>query len=223
MVYCNTHIPCQVTCNVPLDFAIIVDTSGSISRRNFKLLLRFIRSLVNSFQVSEDHTHIAIIEYSTGASVQLRFNDLPGSKLTKNNVYEIVKRIPHKRGKTYIDRALRLANDEVFTLKGGMRDDVRKVALVMTDGAQTEETNAKKSVDEILAEASQPLKDKKVHIISLGIGKRVNKLSLKTIATGDSVYYAESFNALRQLVKQLRKGSCTVTQAGYSYKYVYQT
>jgi len=122
-----------VTCNVPLDFAIIVDTSGSISRRNFKLLLRFIRSLVNSFQVSEDHTHIAIIEYSTGASVQLRFNDLPGSKLTKNNVYEIVKRIPHKRGKTYIDRALRLANDEVFTLKGGMRDDVRKVSWFACD------------------------------------------------------------------------------------------
>ncbi|XP_020632434.1 coadhesin-like isoform X5 [Orbicella faveolata] len=133
MVYCNTYIPCQVTCNVPLDFAIIVDTSGSISRRNFKLLLRFIRSLVNSFQVSEDHTHIAIIEYSTGASVQLRFNDLPGSKLTKNNVYEIVKRIPHKRGKTYIDRALRLANDEVFTLKGGMRDDVRKVSWFACD------------------------------------------------------------------------------------------
>lgn len=79
----------------------------------------------------------------------------------------------------------------------------------MTDGAQTEEKNAKKSVDEILAEASQPLKDKKVHIISLGIGNRVNKLSLKTIATGDSVYYANSFHELRQLVEQLRKGSCT--------------
>lgn len=223
MVYCNAYMPCQVTCNVPLDFAILVDTSGSISRKNFKVLLRFIRSLVDSFEVSEDHTHVAIIGYSTRASVQLNFNDLPGSKLTKNKVFDIVKKIPHTRGYTYIDRALRLANDEVFTLKGGMRDDVRKVALVMTDGAQTEEKNAKKSVDEILAEASQPLKDKKVHIISLGIGNRVNKLSLKTIATGDSVYYANSFHELRQLVEQLRKGSCTVTEAGHSYKYVHET
>ena len=79
----------------------------------------------------------------------------------------------------------------------------------MTDGAQTVEKNATKPVHEILAEASQPLKDKKVRIISLGIGTRVNKLSLKTIATGDSVYYAKSFNELRQLVKQLKKGSCT--------------
>ena len=122
-----------VICNVPLDFAIIVDTSGSISRKNFKLLLHFIRSLVNSFRVSEDHTHIAIIEYSTTASVQLKFNGLPGSRLTKNNVVNIVNKIPHERGKTYIDRALLLANDEVFNLKDGMRDDVKKVSWSACD------------------------------------------------------------------------------------------
>lgn len=78
----------------------------------------------------------------------------------------------------------------------------------MTDGVQTMKENALKSVDQILTEASKPLRDKQVNIISLGIGKRVNKLSLKTIATGDSVYYAKSFKELRPLVKQLRKGSC---------------
>ena len=122
-----------MTCNIPLDFAILIDTSGSISRKNFKLLLHFIRSLVNSFQVSEDHTHIAIIEYSTRASVQLRFNDLPGSKLTKNNVLDIVNKLPRTRGYTFIDRALRLANEKVFTLKGGMRDDARKVRWFACD------------------------------------------------------------------------------------------
>ena len=116
-----------MTCNIPIDFGIIVDTSGSISRRNFKVLLRFIRSLVDGFQVSEDQTHIAIVEYSTKASVQLRFNDLPGRRLNKDSVFGVVNRIPHTRGHTYIDRALLKANDEVFTLKAGMRADVRKV------------------------------------------------------------------------------------------------
>jgi len=89
----------------------------------------------------------------------------------------------------------------------------------MTDGAQTEEENSKKTVDEILAEASQPLKDKKVRIISLGIGKRVNKSSLETIATEDNVYYAKSFNELRKLVRQLRKGSCTGKRKSRRYCY----
>ncbi|XP_078378153.1 SCO-spondin-like isoform X5 [Oculina patagonica] len=222
MVYCNTHLPCQVTCNVPLDFAILVDTSGSISRRNFKLLLRFIRSIVDGFEVSEDHTHIAIIEYSTKATVQLKFNDLPGSSLNKQNVRSRVRAIPHQRGFTYIDKALLLANEQVFTLEAGMRPDVRQVALVMTDGEQTLDESSEKTVNEILAEAAQTLKDKNVHIISLGIGQRVNKSSLETIATGDNVYYAKTFSALRQLVRKLRKGSCIVTAAGRQYKYIYQ-
>lgn len=121
-------------CNVPLDLAIMVDTSGSISRRNFQVLLRFIRDFVNSFEVSEDHTHIAIIQYSTTASVQLRFNDLRGSQLNKYNVKRVVDtRIHHDRGFTYIDRALRLANDEVFTWAAGMRDDVKKVSRSTCD------------------------------------------------------------------------------------------
>ncbi|KAJ7370525.1 hypothetical protein OS493_031808 [Desmophyllum pertusum] len=210
----------SVSCNVPIDFAIIVDTSGSISRRNFNLLLRFIRSLVDGFQVSEDHTHIAIVEYSTQASVQLKFNDLEGRKLTKYNVKKIVYKIPHQRGMTYIDRAMRLANEEVFTYKDGMRVDVRKVALVMTDGEQTVNKNSKRPVNEVLAEAAQLLKDKNVHIISLGIGKRVNKSSLETIATGkNDVYHAKTFSALRKLVRELKRGSCIVTAAGYKYVY----
>ena len=80
----------------------------------------------------------------------------------------------------------------------------------MTDGEQTVEEGSGKTVNEILAEASKPLKDKNVHIISLGIGARVNKQSLETIATpGNNVYYARTFNALRQLVRELRKGSCS--------------
>ena len=116
-----------VKCNVPLDVAVLVDTSGSISRRNFGVFQRFIKSIIMEFQVSEDHTHIAIIEYSTKASVQLKFNDFTGRALNRISVKGRVDRIPHRRGKTRIDRALRLANEEVFTEKAGMRDWVKKV------------------------------------------------------------------------------------------------
>ena len=114
-------------CNLPLDVAVLMDSSGSISRRNFQVFKRFIKSIITGFEVSEDHTHIAIIEYSTKASVQLKFNDFTGRALNRNNVKGRVNRIPHRRGKTFIDRALRLANEEVFTEKAGMRDWVKKV------------------------------------------------------------------------------------------------
>ena len=82
---------------------------------------------MRSFEVSEDHTHIAIIEYSTKASVQLKFNDLTGPYLSKEAVESVVDRIPHTRGFTYIDRALKKADEEVFTYDAAMRNYAKKV------------------------------------------------------------------------------------------------
>ena len=79
---------------------------------------------------------------------------------------------------------------------------------MMTDGVQTKDPKDKRSVTEILAEAAQPLKDKGVRVISLGIGQRVDRASLQTIATGDYVFSARSFNDLRRMVRDLKKGTC---------------
>lgn len=114
-------------CPVPLDFALIVDTSGSISRRNFKRLLDFIEEMMDGFDISEDGTHIAIVEYSTNPSVQVMFDDFSGAALNAANLKRKVRKIPHTRGKTYIDKALEMANRDVFTAEGGMRPDVLKV------------------------------------------------------------------------------------------------
>ena len=78
----------------------------------------------------------------------------------------------------------------------------------MTDGEQTVEKNSTKSDIEILTEASKPLKDKGVRIISLGIGRRANKKSLEAISSGSDVYSSESFSKLRLLVRKLKKGTC---------------
>ncbi|XP_067022317.1 A disintegrin and metalloproteinase with thrombospondin motifs adt-1-like isoform X6 [Acropora muricata] len=214
---CYTR-PCGVQCNIPMDFAILVDSSGSISRRNFRLLKRFVRSVVRSFEVSEDHTHIAIIEYSTKASVQLKFNDLTGPYLSKEAVESVVNRIPHTRGFTYIDRALKKADEEVFTYDAAMRNYAKKVALVITDGEQSKKDDSKLSVDQILAQAAQPLKDKGVRVIALGIGKKVNMENLETIASDKRlVFKASSFHSLLRIVTSLKKGTCLVTEAGYRY------
>lgn len=78
----------------------------------------------------------------------------------------------------------------------------------MTDGVQTVEKNSRKSDIEILTEASKPLKEKGVRIISLGIGKRVNRKSLEAISSGRDVYSSRTFSELKTLVKKLKKGTC---------------
>ena len=37
--------------------------------------------------------------------------------------------MPHLRGLTFIDKALKLANEEIFSAKGGMRPEVKRVRI----------------------------------------------------------------------------------------------
>ena len=131
-VFSNTHefllLTCTEGCPIPLDFAMIVDTSGSISRSNFKKLIKFIQDMLDGFDISEKGTHIAVIGYSTKASVVLRFNDFSGAFLNSANLKRAISKIVHSRGYTYIDKALKLANTDVFSAKGGMRPNVTKVS-----------------------------------------------------------------------------------------------
>lgn len=86
---------------------------------------------------------------------------------------------------------------------------MHQVALVITDGEQSKKDDSKLSVDQILSQAAQPLKDKGVRVIALGIGKKVNMENLETIASDKRlVFKASSFHSLLRIVTSLKKGTC---------------
>ena len=117
-------------CKAVLDVAFLLDSSGSIGRRNWKLVLDFVKDAVKAFGFSPSGSHFASISYSSYAVVDFRFNTLTGDKLNAVELNKIVDRIKHQRGYTYIDRALLLADKEIFSERGGMRQAVRKVLLL---------------------------------------------------------------------------------------------
>jgi len=112
-----------------LNFFCFSIISGSISKRNFGKFKTFLERLVDEFDVSESGTHVALVVYSTEASVQLRLNEFTGAQLNAVNVKRKIQKLPHARGFTYIDKALDLADREIFSENGGMRANVSKVNL----------------------------------------------------------------------------------------------
>ena len=80
--------------------------------------------------MQEKGTHFAFLEYSTESKVYLRFNDFAGAQLNGVNVKRKVEEILQSKGKTFIDKALILANQEIFTVESGMRTGVKKVSQV---------------------------------------------------------------------------------------------
>ena len=82
----------------------------------------------------------------------------------------------------------------------------------MTDGKQTvDDDHRERGVlsSDILFKAVQPLKDKKVRVIALGIGSNTNIFDLLTIAsTSNDVFLAENFEQLKGLVADLAQNKC---------------
>lgn len=82
---------------------------------------------MKAFNVGPDKTHIAIIAYSTNAVLEFTFDALKGSKVTEAGYYSLIDKIRYQGGYTYIDRALILADKQVFIRGAGMRPELPQV------------------------------------------------------------------------------------------------
>ena len=107
-----------------VDIAFIIDSSGSISRRNWERVKRFVKAATSKLDVSSSGARIAAIAYSTDPEVVMRFNDYQGT----DEVNLGFDGMRHQRGYTYTDKALELADRDVFQISNGMRFNVPKVS-----------------------------------------------------------------------------------------------
>ena len=106
-----------------MDIAFIIDSSGSIGRRNWEKMKRFIKASVSKLDVSNSATHVAAIAYSTNPRVVMRFSDVQDT----DEVNRVFDQMAWQRGYTYTDKALLVADSDLFQTSRGMRPNVAKV------------------------------------------------------------------------------------------------
>ncbi|XP_044176608.1 collagen alpha-1(XII) chain-like [Acropora millepora] len=183
----------QFVCNIVADVAFIVDSSGSIGERNWVKMLNFMKEMIKAFNVGADKTHIAVVAFSTNAKVEFKFDNLTGPSVTEEGYGRLIDRIRFQKGLTFIDKALLLADKDVFTTAAGMRPELPQIAIVITDGRQTTDQGPFRE----LSEASLPLKRKNIQVYSLGIGSSVNQTQLNDIASSpENVFSATSLSEI---------------------------
>lgn len=142
--------------------------------------------------------------YSDQATVESRF----GKIKTQEDLETELENLPHHKGKTRIDLALKLANTEVFSRNGGMRSSssVKKVAVVITDGRQSP------APDEIrLDEAAAPLLFLGVKVLSIGVGDKIDISELKMMVENPEkdAFWSESYPALRLQLATIAREICS--------------
>ena len=107
-----------------MDIAFIIDSSGSIGRKNWELMKRFVKSIVSKLDVRSSAVRVAAIVYSTNPQVVMLFRYFQGT----DEINSLFDRMRWERGYTYTDKALLLADSRLFQTSNGMRPGVRKVS-----------------------------------------------------------------------------------------------
>lgn len=184
-----------------MDVAFLMDASGSVGADNFEKQKEFIKAVAGTLGLKSGLARAGSLVYSDMATVQQSFNSCNGT----HSVVEAVDHIPYYGRTTRIDRALSLANTDLFSDAGGVRSYVANTLLLLTDGRQTP------AADSISMErAVKPLKEKKVKRIALGIGSQISPDELRKVVDGDEdVVTVDSFDDLISSMHMVSEKLCT--------------
>lgn len=162
-------------CDIKADLAFVIDSSSSIWKPNFDVQVGFLYDILRLFDISPSKIRVAAVSYSNITIPEFQFNTFSN----KQQVLSAIKGIKYTGGsatRTY--RALELMNDVIFTSKNGARNDVIKIAIVMTDG----ETNPGGYDDKLPLEVAiewtqneaKVAKANGVYIFAVGVGSLIN-------------------------------------------------
>jgi len=119
-----------------MDIGIILDSSRTVGWSNYETLKRSIAKLTDYFHLSQEGTHFGFIHYNEDAMLDFDFAD--ASLYNPEALKERIMDVKYDPGLTRTDKAIKMADEKLFTDRGGARKDVPKVLIVITDGKTNE-------------------------------------------------------------------------------------
>ena len=94
------------------DILLIMDDSLSISNKDYSKMKTFVTELVYRFNISEDQSHVALIQFSSKQNTVVKFH--LDRHYNKASLMNDIKNLKQSDGdSTYTDLALKMAREQV--------------------------------------------------------------------------------------------------------------
>ena len=179
--------------------AFILDSSRSIKNEDFNEEKEIVKKLMMDLDLGPDKDRVALALFGATPKLEAEFGQYEASKFQ-----DVLQTLPKMDDRTRIDRALNLAVDKIFP---SARQDVHKMAIILTDGVQS--TGARG-----LRPSSKPLRDTGVRLIAVGIGdgKQERRLRLMTDRNEDVVDSKNIQGHLQEILHDLSQNGCSKYQ-----------
>ncbi|XP_063315633.1 collagen alpha-1(XX) chain [Pelobates fuscus] len=178
------------------DIVILVDSSWSVGRTNFRLVKNFLGGILSPLHVSRDKIRIGLSQYSGEPQTEWDLNTFS----SKAEVFDALKKLRYKGGNTFTGLALTHVLEENLRAASGARGQAGKVLILLTDG---------KSQDDAIT-VSQTLKDAGIFIFTIGV-KNADESELREVAsepTDLTVHMVADFPLLFSLVGDVSRALC---------------
>ena len=200
----------SATCKRIIDLGFILDSSGSL-RDEYHKEKEFMNLMADAFDINSNGSQASVITFSYSAEHSIKL----GQHSDVASFQKDVNAIPLMGYTTRIDKALKLARDDMFNTENGGREDVPKMLILLTDGSQTQDADA-----EDPALFADEIRSKGISLLVVGIGRGVNMAELSRMAGGEgNVFTADSFDQLirEDFVEKLVAGSCSKIEKGIPF------
>uniref|UniRef100_A0A8C7T795 Collagen alpha-1(XII) chain n=1 Tax=Oncorhynchus mykiss TaxID=8022 RepID=A0A8C7T795_ONCMY len=191
----STPPGCSV--NAIADLVFLVDGSWSVGRENFKHIRSFISAMAGAFDIGEDKTRVAVVQYSTDTRTEFLLN----RHSKRGELLRAINTLPYKGGNTMTGDALDYLLKNIFTEAAGARKGFPKIAMIITDG---------KSQDPV-EEYAKRLRNIGVEVFALGI-KGADEDELKEMAStphSTHVYNVPNFDMIKAVQQKLIMQVCS--------------
>lgn len=185
------------------DIVFILDESGSVSNANFNLTMKFVKDLVDKFDVGAGLSRVGVELFATKARTAFNLDEKP----TKKEVQDAINAIKRKTGVTYTDKALQwfMAN-----FQSKKRTNIPMVVVIMTDGKSTNDKKMKAEAAKLHALGEE------YRVFAIGVGPGADQDEIKILA--DNVggknpkqeMKATSYRELQTIAGSVAKTTCSV-------------
>ncbi|XP_016363355.1 collagen alpha-6(VI) chain-like [Sinocyclocheilus anshuiensis] len=184
--------------NPSYDIVFLVDSSSSISTRDFRDVKTFMHTFVDGLDIDTKKVQVGLARVSTDPHKEF----LIGDYANKAELFNKIDNLPYRTGGTYMGKAMHFLKDNYFTNVGGSRINVKvpQIVVVITDGD---------SADDIKVPA-EDLRQKGIIIFAIGVGL-TNMTELKAIANRPPerfVVNIDNYQALQGLTTTMKETVC---------------
>ncbi|XP_010775220.1 collagen alpha-1(XII) chain-like, partial [Notothenia coriiceps] len=118
------------------DVVFLIDGSWSIGEESFRKVVHFVSGMVSAFDmVGPTGMQVSFVQYSDEAKTEFRLN----AYRDKGIAMSAINQIHYRGGNTKTGMALKHTYEKAFSMENGMRRNVPKVVVAITDGRSQDE------------------------------------------------------------------------------------